>query len=308
MGKLRIATIGYLLTDWLMAVEHFPITPGDHQKLNELDIELGGMCNFLIAGRRLGGEMVALDTIGADRNGKLLLEALKAEGVDVTQVVKVKGARSRAVVVMSTSDQQYAFMGYPGSELTEQGLSAKWKAALDGADALYLDGFSLLQEHISGTALKVAKEMHARGGKVFLDPGPRVAEIARQELSYVNVVLLTANELKAWVGLEGAEGAWSLLDEGPELVVVKQGREGCTIFSACQEIRCAGYSVTVRDTLGAGDVFNAAFVLALLQGKSLAECGALANSAGAAQVQKFGAGRNVPSREEVEAIFKKGKQ
>jgi sugar/nucleoside kinase (ribokinase family) len=122
-------------------------------------------------------------------------------------------------------------------------------------------------------------------------------------LNSVYGVFLTEEELLGWIGLGGAEGAWSLLEEGPELVVIKQGAAGCTLVTAGQFQACKGYSVPVKDTLGAGDVFNAAFVLALLQGKSAAECATYANAAGAAAVQKFGTGRNVPSRQEVEGVM-----
>jgi ribokinase len=302
-SSAHIVTIGYLLTDWLIQVEHLPVTPGDHQTLSHLEIEPGGMSNFLIAGQRLGGEMHALDAIGADRYGQMLLEALAAEGVDTSQVVRVEGAKSRGVAVLSGPDDRHAFMAYPGSELPVQALSAEWMQPLSEADALYVDGFSLRQEHIRGAVEEAARKMHERGGEVFYDPGPTM-HASPEFLNSVYGVFLTDEELLGWMGLGGAEGAWSLLEEGPELVVIKGGAAGCTIVTGGHSQVCKGYFVPVKDTLGAGDVFNAAFVLALLQGKSAAECGAYANAAGAAAVQKFGAGRNVPSGEEVEEIVR----
>jgi ribokinase len=288
-------------------VEHFPVTPGDHQTLSHLEIEPGGMCNFLIAGQRLGGEMHALDAIGADRYGLMLLETLEAEGVDVSQVVRVEGVKSRGVTVLNGSNDQHAFMAYSGSLLPVQALSAEWAQTLAEADVLYLDGFSLRQEHIRGAVEEAARRMHERGGKVFYDPGPTM-HASPEFLNSVYGIFLTEEELRGWMGLGGAEGAWSLLEEGPELVVIKQGAAGCTVVTAGHSHVCKGYSVPVRDTLGAGDVFNAAFVLSLLQGKSAAECGAYANAAGAATVQKFGAGMNVPSREEVKGGIRNSKQ
>jgi sugar/nucleoside kinase (ribokinase family) len=89
------------------------------------------------------------------------------------------------------------------------------------------------------------------------------------------------------------------------MVVTKQGPEGCTVFSrGSAPIKCPGFNVEVRDTMGAGDVFNAAFILSTLEGKSSFESGRFANAAGASKVQKFGAGKNVPSLDEVERLMR----
>lgn len=304
--SLRVATLGNLLSDWLVGVEHFPVTPGDHQTLSELTLEPGGSCNFLIAGQRLGGEMAALDAIGADRYGEMLIEALAAEGVDVSQIVRVPGVRSRAVVVLRGSKGHHAFMGYPGGMLPEQSFSLGWQKAVGAATALFIDGFSLLRGYSHLVTLQAIEWAFKHGKKVFLDPGPMAAGVTREILAQVYAVMLTADELQDWVGVEGVEGAWSLLDSGANVVAIKRGSAGCTLVTAGQTFECPGYAVEVRDTLGAGDVFDAAFVLELLRGKSLLECGAYANAAGAATVQKFGAGRNVPMKDEIDAIYGKG--
>jgi sugar/nucleoside kinase (ribokinase family) len=62
--------------------------------------------------------------------------------------------------------------------------------------------------------------------------------------------------------------------------------------------------VDVRDTNGAGDSFAAAFIYGYLQGWPPEEIGAFANAMGAAKVQKFGAGRNVPTLDEIEKVFR----
>ena len=163
VNKIRIATVGYLISDWLAAVKHFPVVPGDHQTLSEIAVEPGGMCNFLIAGQRLGGQMIALDAIGMDSYGLELLGVLAEEGVDTRGVVQVSGARSRGVMVMSDSVDQHVFMAYPGSEMPLQTLNQDWQRILAGVEALYLDGFSLRQEHVRAAALAAARWMAGAG-------------------------------------------------------------------------------------------------------------------------------------------------
>jgi sugar/nucleoside kinase (ribokinase family) len=305
LTKIRIATIGYLISDWLVAVEHFPVLPGDHQTLGEIAVEPGGMCNFLIAGQRLGGQMTALDAIGADRYGLDLLDTLDKEGVDTRGVMRMAGARSRGVMVMSSPEDEHVFLAYPGSVMPEQSFNLDWQRVLAESEALYLDGFSLRQEHVRSAALAAAQWMAGQGKKVFFDPGPAADLGARVILPRLDGLFLTAGEISRWTerGVEELFGG----SQNLAFVAVKEGAGGCTIYTKDEPaLYCRGFSVPVRDTLGAGDVFNAAFILSLLQGKSLAECADFANAAGAVQVQKFGAGRNVPTREEVEEMI--GKQ
>lgn len=303
MSKIRVVNIGYLLSDWLMSFEHFPANPGDHQVLSELKIEPGGASNFLIAGQRLGAEMTVLDALGADTYGLALLTSLEREGVDVSGVEKISGGRSRAVVAMSNKSGRHLYMPFPGSEIPVQELSLTWKKILLDADALYIDGFALRQKYIHTAVLDAAKWMCEQGKKVFFDPGPGANEAARKILLWTHGVFLTADELASWT----KGGALELFtsSETIELVVVKHGAQGCTVHHrSMTPLLCPGFDVPVRDVMGAGDVFNAAFLLAYLKGDALSDCGAFANAAGAAKVQKFGAGRNVPTLDEVTKLLK----
>ena len=301
-NKPHIAAIGYLLTDWLFSLDHFPILPNEHQNLAEAVIEPGGMCNFLIAGQRLGGRMAALDAIGADPYGLELLAKLSREGVDITQVVKIPGARSRGTVVMSDLLGQHVFLPYFGEEMPEQALASGWKQLLMDCDALYLDGFTLKQPHVRKASLEAARWIKEQGRKVFFDPGPTGGETVREILPFTSGMMLTAAELSGLTG-PGADGLFAASD-ALEIVVVKEGEKGCSIYSrGAEPLYCPGFAVPVVDTMGAGDVFNAAFILSLLQGKSLMECSAFANAAGAAKVQKFGAGCNAPTLEEVKRML-----
>jgi sugar/nucleoside kinase (ribokinase family) len=206
------------------------------------------------------------------------------------------------VAVVSTAEDRHTFLSYPGDDLPVQPLYVRWRRTLANVDALYVDGFSMLQEHIMGAAFQASEKVHERGGKTFFDPGPSLVGISRNLLCNYSGIFLTEDELRKWAGSADTVAARSLIAQGPELVVIKQGANGCLVVTAGESYPCPGISVPMRDTMGAGDVFNAAFVVAMMTGQSLPECGAIANAAGAATVQKFGAGRNVPTLEEVKAL------
>ncbi|NIO69687.1 MAG: carbohydrate kinase, partial [Anaerolineae bacterium] len=56
----------------------------------------------------------------------------------------------------------------------------------------------------------------------------------------------------------------SLLEMGPEIVVITLGAEGCLCLWEDQVIHVPGFRVDVVDTTGAGDAFHGAFLYGLL--------------------------------------------
>jgi sugar/nucleoside kinase (ribokinase family) len=73
-----------------------------------------------------------------------------------------------------------------------------------------------------------------------------------------------------------------------EIVALKKGSQGCTVYSRSQKIDCAPNKVDAVDPTGAGDCFDAAFLCGLLDDKSLRDCGRMASAAGALNTLKLG--------------------
>jgi len=70
--------------------------------------------------------------------------------------------------------------------------------------------------------------------------------------------------------------------------VWKSGDNGATWIAPDRDIHFPAPRVKVVDTTGAGDAFNAGFLVAWMRGKSPAQCLADGNKAGAASTQKAG--------------------
>ena len=81
-----------------------------------------------------------------------------------------------------------------------------------------------------------------------------------------------------------------LLEMGSKIVVLKQGKEGCTVFSENNSdgIKINGFKAEEVDPTGAGDSFGGAFVVGYLNGWDLKEIARFANSVGALKVEHFG--------------------
>jgi len=72
------------------------------------------------------------------------------------------------------------------------------------------------------------------------------------------------------------------------ITIIKQGGNGAAWIAPDRDIHFPAPRVKVVDTTGAGDAFNAGFLVAWLRGKSPAQCLAAGNKAGAASTRKAG--------------------
>ncbi len=91
-------------------------------------------------------------------------------------------------------------------------------------------------------------------------------------------------------------GAQVLRKRGVKGVVVKLGARGCYVDSNDWQGFVPPFDVTVRDTTGAGDNFDAGFLYGLRAGWSLMVCARFANVVAAASTRAYGAAASLPSR------------
>jgi sugar/nucleoside kinase (ribokinase family) len=88
------------------------------------------------------------------------------------------------------------------------------------------------------------------------------------------------------------------------VVVLKLGSEGCLVATAAEMHHVPGFSVSVVDTVGAGDSFAPAFIAGWLRGGTLRDSAVLANAMGALTVTQRGAGTRIPGREHLLELLK----
>ena len=307
--RLNVVSFGDLVLDLVLPIAELPVCAGEDQLVEQIQYEPGGAGNFLIAGQRIGMEMIALAAVGEDLFGKAVLEVLSTEGVDVSPVICQAEGSTTTVLVLVDRAGQHVFLGQFGSG-AEIPLKPDWQMRLGSADAVHLWGYTLQEHRLSQAMLDIAEYAHRSDIPVMFDPGPQISgappAAVAQLLACSSVVLLTESELAALSGgLTGQPGAQYLLQKGPHVVVVKSGMQGCTLFTAQRQVYQPGFAVEVLDTTGAGDTFAAAFTYGYLKRWPYEAVLQFANAMGAAKVQKVGSGRQVPTRDEVRQVIQR---
>ncbi len=157
--------------------------------------------------------------------------------------------------------------------------------------------------------LRLADEVHARGGTVSLDPNlrpellpvERIRDVCAPILAHARIVLPSGEELATLTGAPDAEsGAAQLLAQGVQLVALKRGAEGSSLYTAEGRTDVAAYEV---DPTGAGDCYGAALLVGLAEGWPLEKAGRFANAVGALATTRLGPMEGTFSRGEVAAFM-----
>jgi len=94
-----------------------------------------------------------------------------------------------------------------------------------------------------------------------------------------------------------------LRDLGPRHVVITLGHKGSVGLNDDGLYEQPAFRVNAVDTTGAGDVYHGAYIYALLQGETMANCMRFASAAAALKCKQIGAQTGIPTLEQVKELI-----
>jgi len=249
----------------------------------------GSAANVAVWARRLGADVRLVGKVGDDRFGDLMRAHLAAEGLD-RLVSTVPGGLTTRIGVVVRPDAEHAFVTDHSSplRLTPDDVPA---SLLDGADLLFLNGYAVFMAGSAAFAAPLLAEARRRRIAVAFDSSSHSLTMlygaARllDELGPLDILL--ANEDEARVLADGRP--LDALLERTALAVIKQGGLGATALRASGSVSSAAEPIQVVDTTGAGDAFDAAFLVEFLRHGRLDEALTSANRLGARVASRWGA-------------------
>jgi ribokinase len=260
----------------------------------------GKGANQAVAAARLGYRTAMVAKVGDDAYGPALLENLKRAGVDTAAMTQIGGSSGLAPMFVA-DDGLNSIVVVPGAN------GKMDRAAVDAhAELIRTAGMVLCQLEIPMDTLSYTLAFCAKSGvPVMLDPAPAAT---LPDAVWSQVAWFTPNETEAAFfvgdGLETEEAAKRLLAKGLPGVVLKRGGDGAYVAVARGKAAWVKpFKVDAIDTVGAGDCFNGAFAVALLEGKDPWAAARFANAAAAISVTRRGAQASMPSRAEVDKFL-----
>jgi ribokinase len=297
----ELITIGHVLMDIRIFVNDFP-RADEEAKTDKLSLGGGGSAaNVAVGASRLGVKSGFVGALGFDTFGRVLLEELEHEGVEVTHVKVDTTINSGLTLIAVNKKGQVEMFGYTGAsdKLFPSDIN---KDYICSAEHLHITGLSFK------TALAAARMAKEAKVTVSFDPGRLMSRIGLKKVSsllkYVDQILLNHEESSELTGVDSPENAAkALLETGPKTVIIKKGADGVFAMTSKSKLSVPVYPVKVVDTTGAGDAFSAGFITAQLEGKNLKDSIEFANATANLKITKAGA-RALPTRKAVERFLK----
>ncbi|GAA3928994.1 carbohydrate kinase [Actinomadura viridis] len=251
----RVSVVGEVLVDLLWKAGASEVVPAPG----------GSPANVAIGLRRLGRPTTLVTSWGDDPPGTLVAGHLRRAGVPVRRAPG--GGRTMLAL---------AYLDAAGSATYD--FLAAWDptglAVPGDTTILHTGSLAIVVEPGASRVLELCRDLRARPGRaVVIDLNVRPAvqpdpaayrDACLRFVEVADVVKASDEDLRLlYPGLDAAEAARALLSYGPRLAVVTLGPGGAFAVTAGAEVRVPAPVVAVRDTVGAGDAFQAALLDAL---------------------------------------------
>lgn len=302
--KPQIVVIGSLNMDVVVRTARLPQL-GETIQGEEVHFLPGGKgANQAVAAARLGADCAMIGAVGKDAFGTDLLQSLQKSGVRTESVNIVPNTSTgTASILLSQGDNCIIVVPGANGHCTPADVE-KHRELIAQADIVLLQLEIPLQTVVY--AANLAKEL---GRYVILNPAPAPAGGLPVELiQCVDCMTPNQTELELLTGMkvdgDGLYAAMARLQQmGVPHVVTTLGAEGAAYKERDEPaVQAPAHRVTVVDTTGAGDAFNAGLAYSLAVGGELGEAVAFAMKVSALAVTKLGAQAGMPTLAEVEAF------
>ena len=230
----------------------------------------GAIFNTAIALGRLGIEAGFFTGLSDDMFGDMLRETLTSSNVDFSPCATLPLHTTLAFVKLVDGSATYAFFD---ENTAGRMIGLENLPVLDQTcEALHFGAISLISEPCGSTYEGLMTREYEKR-VISFDPNIRPGFIKDAEAHKARMLRMAAlsdiikfsDEDLDWFGEEGSheELAARWLERGPKLVVITKGADGADGYTARGKVSAPGEKVTVVDTVGAGDTFDAGILASL---------------------------------------------
>ena len=298
----RIVVVGSINLDLVAATPRIPTVGETVAGLSFRTFPGGKGANQAVAAARLGGAVSMVGKLGADAFGVQLRESLEESNVNTEAVEVVPGSSGVALITTDPQGENaITVVAGANAHLSPADLDAN--ISLIRSAGILLTQLEIPLETVEYLAAMAAQERIP----LVLDPAPaRFLPLSLLK----SVDWLTPNETETCILLGrgpqelsenlSEDAANALLDCGSRNVILKLGSRGCYVaLSDGTRQLLPAYAVKAVDTTAAGDAFNGAFAVALMNGLEPLKSASWASAVAAISVTRPGAQASMPAASEV---------
>ncbi len=286
--------IGLNAIDHIIVMPHFP-ERGTKSRISKF-VKAGGgqMGTGFSALARLGAKVKYLGKVGDDEMGKLSMDLLAREGVDISDMVVEPDTISQyafIVVEEGTGERTIMWQRDSGLEFSPGDFS---REAVTSGRILHMDG------HEVPFLIQAAKWAKEEGIPVLID-AERLKDRTFELLPLADVLISDERFLNlVYPGSTYREFLIHVKERfNPHFAAITLGERGSLGYLNGEFIYLPAFRVDVADTTGAGDVYHAAFVYGILQDWEIEEIMRFSSAVAALKCRKYGGRDGAPNLTEV---------
>ncbi|OAI54974.1 carbohydrate kinase [Planctomycetaceae bacterium SCGC AG-212-F19] len=304
----EVLCAGIIVADHVCTpITHMPAA-GELVMADSLLLTIGGCAaNAAVDLVKMGVKAAVVGRVGGDVFGRVVADALRDNGVDVSLIQVSPRAETSQTMIVNVAGQDRRFIHTFGAnaEFTARDIPL---AEVKRCRVLYLGGY-LLMPNVHGEELAtVFAAARAAGVATVLDvvtPGPgNYLPWLEPLLPHVDAFLPNNHEAELITGEKNPLRQAELFHKlGAKTAVITMGGEGSVLVSAGLKLHAGVYSVSFVDGSGGGDAFDAGYIYGLLNRMSTEDCLRVASALGASCVRAIGTTPGVFTRAECDAFL-----
>jgi hypothetical protein len=266
--RYDVSVIGLYILDVLgRPVDRIP-DRGNVDFIEEIRLTVAGTAGGTVVDTaKLGLRSLAVGAVGDDEKADWVLLTMQKHGIDTSAMQRLSGVPTSATILNVRPNGDRPALHVRGASDHFDVSPSMYDQVFD-APIIHLGGTGLLKKLDGSASVTLLREAKSRGRTVTFDLIAASAEtlgIVAPLLPYIDYFMPSIEEAKDMSGQKTAEDcAKFYLDKGASCCVFTLGGEGA--FYAHRDgtrLASRAYDITVVDTTGCGDAFDAGFIAAL---------------------------------------------
>lgn len=272
-----VAIVGNLNVDQIVAtVTRFPAWD-EELIVDSSHLELAGTAGYLALGARgLGMTPFVVSTAGDDEYGAFMRREMAAAGIDDAGLETIPGMGSCLGIIFVGDRGQRGILTVLGAhERMEVAVAERHDGRVAACAEVILCGNFLLPRFTPALVAGYARRLRERGQTVVFDPSwdpggwqPHMRAETLALLAHVDLFLPNEEELLHLTAAPALEAAMAVIRERAPAtqLIVKRGARGAVAAIGDDVVAAPALPVEAVNTIGAGDMFDIAFLHARRQG------------------------------------------
>ncbi len=272
----------------------------------------GTAANVAVGLARLGLPVSFVGSIGADSYGRWIQDDLQKEGIYLVGLNLIEDAFTVMVMAVIEPKGERLIYVWPPTGGAHLQLDKKDinLGEFPEASWLHTSGICLRGDPARNTILNSMEQARDLGWKISIDLNLRTEswglendfrQSIEQAIELSDVVFgNAAEEIIPLSGQNTIEESLKQLCDNKRTIVARRGDQGAMICTPGSLFHSPAFPVTIIDTLGAGDAFDAGFIAAQLMGSNTADAARWGNAVAAHKIEHAGA-RGLPNMEKLRA-------